>query len=61
MLVLEIQYTITTFYELAQMLLGEVPKQFEFVYVIVATVICIAFISVILGFIGFAFNMTKRW
>ncbi len=58
---LEVQYNLNSFYDLAQMLLGEMPAQFEFVYAIVATVLCVAFVAMILGFIGFTFKTLRRW
>lgn len=62
MLIAEIQLGFSTFYELAQSLLGDLPTQFEFAYVIVAVVLCIAFITMIFGVIGWSFRALKgRW
>ncbi|MBQ3142328.1 MAG: hypothetical protein IJB82_02350 [Bacilli bacterium] len=58
---LEVEYKITSFYELAQMLLGDVPSHFEFLYSIVAVVMCLSFIFIIFGFLGLCFSALKRW
>ncbi len=62
MLILDIKYELLSFYDLAQMLLGELPTQFEFFYAICAVVIFLGFMAVILGFFGLCFRLFKgRW
>ena len=55
----EIEFS--SFYEIAQTIIGEVPVYFEWVYVIVAVIMAVAFISVILSFLGFTFKLFRRY
>lgn len=51
---------IMSFYDIGKLLIGEVPVQFEWIYSIFALVSAIAFIAIILSFIGFSFKQIKR-
>lgn len=44
-------------YDIAVWLLGDLPQQFQFAYIIVTLVICIAFIGVVL----FPFVFIHKW
>lgn len=60
--ILNTQYDLVSFYDLAQMLLGELPTQFEFFYAICAVVLFLGFIALILGFLSVSFKIFKgRW
>lgn len=62
LITLDVKYEINSFYDLAQMLLGELPTQFEFFYAICAVVLFLGFIAVILCFFGLCFrNFKGRW
>lgn len=59
---LNTQFDLVSFYDLSQMILGELPTQFEFFYAVLAVVMCLGFIALILGFFGFCFRAFKgRW